>query len=124
MGIIETSKQVSDMHLASSSDQRRPTRAMTPRCRTELTAATGNFWPRNPALAELSKKIFATGDVQQKAVIDFGTAPEPGRITGRFTSDSPRLMGALAFYPDKAAKLKEVMETMKTIEGALLMRAD
>ncbi|MEI9898564.1 MAG: hypothetical protein WDN28_33090 [Chthoniobacter sp.] len=119
MGIIGTSKQVSDMHLAKARNA--ALKGDNATLEAELTAAT-ELWPRNPALAELSKKIFSQGDVQQKAVIDFEQLLSQKNYR-QIYEDSPRFMGALAFYPDKAAKLKEVMENMKTIEGAL-MRAD
>ncbi|MEP6669313.1 MAG: hypothetical protein ABJF10_09185 [Chthoniobacter sp.] len=119
MGIIGTSKQVSDMHLAKA--RKAALKGDNATLEAELTAAT-ELWPRNPALAELSKKIFIQGDVQQKAVIDFEQLLSQKNYR-QIYEESPRFMGALAFYPDKAAKLKEVMENMKTIEGAL-MRAD
>ena len=37
--------------------------------------------------------------------------------------DRARFIGALAFYPDKAAKLKEVLDNVQTIEVAILERA-
>jgi hypothetical protein len=37
--------------------------------------------------------------------------------------DAPRFMAATVQYPDRAAQLKEVMESMKSVEGAI-MRAE
>ena len=68
MAAIETSKQVAAMHLAKARNA--ALKGDNPTLEAELTAAT-ELWPRNPALAEMSKMIFSQGDVQQKAVIDF-----------------------------------------------------
>ena len=119
MGIIETSKQVSDFHLAKARNA--ALKGDNATLETELTAAT-ELWPRNPALVELSKKISATGDVQQKAVIDFDQLLSQKNYRQIF-DDRARYIGALAFYPDKAAKLKEVLDNVQTIEMAL-MRAE
>jgi hypothetical protein len=119
MAAIDTSKQVSAMHLAKARNA--ALKGDNATLEAELTAAT-ELWPRNPALAELSKNIFAQGDVQQKAVIDFEQLLSQKNYR-QIYDDSPRFMGALALIPDKAAKLKEVLDNMKIIEEAL-MRAD
>jgi hypothetical protein len=119
MAAIDTSKQISEMHLAKARNA--ALKGDNATLEAELTAAT-ELWPRNPALAEISKKIFIQGDVQQKAVIDFEQLLSQKNYR-QIYEDSPRFIGALAFYPDKQAKLKEVLDSMKTIEGAL-MRAD
>ncbi|WP_162145256.1 hypothetical protein [Chthoniobacter flavus] len=119
MAAIDTSKQISDMHLAKARNA--ALKGDNATLEAELTAAT-ELWPRNPALAELSKKIFQTGDIQQKAVIDFEQLLSQKNYRQIF-DDRARFIGALAFYPDKAAKLKEVLDNVQTIEVAL-MRAD
>jgi hypothetical protein len=119
MAAIETSKRVSEMHLAKARNA--ALRGDNTTLEAELTAAT-ELWPRNPALAELSNKIFSQGDVQQKAVIDFEQLLSQKNYR-QIYEDSPRFIGALAFYPDKQAKLKEVLDNMKIIEEAL-MRSD
>jgi hypothetical protein len=119
MAAIDTSKQVSDMHLAKARNA--ALKGDNTTLEAELTAAT-ELWPRNPALAELSRKIFTQGDVQQKAVIDFEQLLSQKNYRQIF-DDRARFIGALAFYPDKAAKLKEVLDNVQTIEVAL-MRAD
>jgi len=119
MAAIDTSKQISDMHLAKARNA--ALKGDNATLEAELTAAT-ELWPRNPALAELSKKIFQTGDIQQKAVIDFEQLLSQKNYR-QIYDDRARFIGALAFYPDKAAKLKEVLDNVQTIEVAL-MRAD
>ena len=119
MAAIDTSKQISAMHLAKARNA--ALKGDNATLEVELTAAT-ELWPRNPALAELSKTIFSQGDVQQKAVIDFDQLLSQKNYR-QIYEESPRFMGALALIPDKAAQLKGVLENMKTIEGAL-MRAD
>jgi hypothetical protein len=119
MAAIETSKQISAMHLAKARNA--AVKGDDATLEAELAAAT-ELWPRNPALAELSAKIFQTGDVQQKAVIDFEQLLSQKNYR-QIYEDRARFIGALGFYPDKAAKLKEVLENMQTIEMAI-MRAD
>ena len=119
MAAIETSKHVAEMHLAKARNAALKGDNQT--LEAELTAAT-ELWPRNPALAELSKKIFSQGDVQQKAVIDFDQLLSQKNYR-QIYEDSGRYIAAIGFYPEKQAQLKEVLESMKTIEGAL-MRAD
>ena len=119
MAVIDTSKQISAMHLAKARNA--ALKGDNATLETELTAAT-ELWPRNPALAELSKNIFQQGDVQQRAVIDFEQLLSQKNYRQIF-DDRARFIGALAFYPDKAAKLKEVLENMQTIEVAI-MRAE
>ena len=65
LNIAETAKQISTMHIAKARDAALKGDNQT--LEDELTAAT-KIWPRNPALAEISKQIFSQGDVQQKAV--------------------------------------------------------
>ncbi len=119
MAAIDTSKQISDMHLAKARNA--ALKGDNAVLEAELTAAT-ELWPRNPALSELSKKIFTQGDIQQKAVIDFDQLLSQKNYRQIF-EDRARFIGALAFYPDKAAKLKEVLDNVQTIEVAL-MRAE
>jgi len=119
MGVIETSRRVSEMHLAKARNA--ALKGDNQVLENELTAAT-EIWPRNPALEELSKQIFAQGDVQQKAVIDFEELLSQKNYR-QIYEDRARFIGALGFYPDKAAKLKEVLQNVETIEVAI-MRAD
>ena len=119
MAAIDTSKQVSDMHLAKARNA--ALKGDNATLEAELTAAT-ELWPRNPALAELSKQIFAKGDVQQKAVSDFDQLLSQKNYR-QIYEDRARYLGALGFFPDKAAQLKEVLENVQTIEVAL-MRAN
>lgn len=119
MAAIDTSKQVSDMHLAKARNA--ALKGDNATLEAELTAAT-ELWPRNPALAELSKKIFSQGDVQQKAVSDFDQLLSQKNYR-QIYDDRARYLGALGFFPDKAAQLKEVLENVQTIEVAL-MRAN
>jgi hypothetical protein len=119
MGLIETSRRISEMHLAKARNA--ALKGDNQVLETELQAAT-EIWPRNPALAELSKQIFREGDVQQKAVIDFEQLLSQKNYR-QIYDDRARFIGALGFYPDKAEKLKKVLENIETIEVAI-MRAN
>jgi len=115
MAMIETSKQVAAMHLGKARNAALKGDEAT--LQTELTAAT-ELWPRNPALAEMSKMIFAQGDVQQKAVIDFEQLAGQKNYRQIF-DDRVRFIAALALYPEKSKQLEEVLKNMQTIEMAI-----
>ena len=115
MAAIETSKQVAAMHLAKARNA--ALKGDNPTLEAELTAAT-ELWPRNPALAEMSKMIFSQGDVQQKAVIDFEQLAGQKNYRQIF-DDRVRFIAALALYPEKQKQLEEVLKNMQTIEGAI-----
>ena len=115
MAAIETSKQVAAMHLAKARNA--ALKGDNATLETELTAAT-ELWPRNPALAEMSKMIFSQGDVQQKAVIDFEQLAGQKNYRQIF-DDRVRFIAALALYPEKQKQLEEVLKNMQTIEAAI-----
>ena len=83
-----------------------------------LTAAT-ELWPRNPALAEVSKTIFEQGDVQQKALLDFDQLLGQKNYR-QILENSPRFIAATALYPERQARLQQVLKDMQTVEGAML----
>ena len=115
MAAIETTKQVAAMHLAKARNA--ALKGDSPTLEAELTAAT-ELWPRNPALAEMSKMIFSQGDVQQKAVIDFEQLAGQHNYRQIF-DDRVRFIAALALYPEKQKQLEEVLKNMQTIETAI-----
>ncbi len=115
MAAIETTKQVAAMHLAKARNA--ALKGDSPTLEAELTAAT-ELWPRNPALAEMSKMIFSQGDVQQKAVIDFEQLAGQKNYRQIF-DDRVRFIAALALYPEKQKQLEEVLKNMQTIETAI-----
>jgi hypothetical protein len=115
MAAIETSKQVAAMHLAKARNA--ALKGDNATLEAELTAAT-ELWPRNPALAEMSKMIFSQGDVQQKAVIDFDQLVAQHNYRQVF-DDRVRFIAALALYPEKQKQLEDVLKNMQTIEMAI-----
>ena len=119
MAAIETSRTVARMHLAEARNAALSGDKVA--LKTSLTAAT-EVWPRNPELAEISKMIFSQGDVQQKAVIDFDQLHGQKNYR-QIHDDAPRYIAALALYPEKQDRLKQVLENMKAIDVAV-MRAD
>jgi len=114
--LIETSRRVSQLHLAQARNAALSGDKLT--LEKELKAA-GELWPLNPQLAEVSNKIFSQGDVQQSAVVDFDQLLGQKNYRQIFDNAS-RYIAALALYPDKRQQLEEVMKNMQTIEGAIL----
>jgi hypothetical protein len=84
----------------------------------ELTAAA-EVWPQNPELADVSQKIFEHGDVQQKAIVDFDQLLSQKNYRQIF-DNSARYIAAMALYPERQTQLQEVLQNMRTIEGAIL----
>lgn len=117
--LIESSRRGAALHLASA---RNAALRSDEKTLKEEIAAAAELWPLNPALAEVSKKIFDQGDVQQKAVADFDQLVGQKNFRQIF-ENSTRYIAALAFYPDKQKQLQDVLQNMQKIEGAIL-RAD
>jgi hypothetical protein len=84
----------------------------------EIRAAT-EIWPRNPELVEMSKMIADQGNVQQRALLDFDQLLSQKNYRQIFT-DSGRYIAASAQNPSREKQLREVMEKMQLVEGALL----
>src|SRR4030095_10894774 len=82
-------------------------------------AAAAEIWPQNPDLADVSQKIFEHGDVQQKAIVDFDQLLSQKNYRQIF-DNSARYIAALALYPDRQPQLQEVLQSMRTIEAAIL----
>ena len=116
---IDTARTISRMHLAKARNAALSGDKDT--LQTELTAA-GEIWPLNPELAEMSQKIFDQGDVMQRAILDFDQLLAQKNLR-RIMDDAPRFIAATTQYPDRAAQLKDVMESMKSVEAAI-MRAE
>jgi hypothetical protein len=116
---IDTARTVSRLHLSKARAAALSGDKET--LQAELTAA-GEMWPLNPELAEMSQKIFDQGDVMQRAVLDFDQLLSQKNYR-RIMDDAARFMAATIQYPDRAAQLKEVIENMKSVDGAI-MRAD
>ena len=115
MAAIETTKQVAAMHLAKARNA--ALKGDNATLEAELTAAT-ELWPRNPALAEMSKVIFTQGDVQAKAALDFDQLLGQNN-TRQIYENRVKFIGMLALDGERSKKLEEVLKNMLTIETAL-----
>lgn len=116
LAAIETARTVSAMHLAKARNAAVSGDRAT--LEAELKAAT-EIWPRNPALADVGGRIFDSADVQQKALSDLDQLLSQ-RNYRQIYEDRLRFIAATALYPDRQEALKQVLEDMQTIEGALI----
>ncbi len=116
MAAIETARTVSAMHLAKARNAAVSGDRAT--LETELRSAT-EIWPRNPALAEVSGRIFDSADVQQKALADLDQLLTQRNFRQIF-DDRVRFIAAAALFPDRQEKLKKVLEDMQQIESAVI----
>ena len=112
---IETSRTVSLMHLAKAKNAAVSGDRAT--LENELREAT-TMWPRNPALAEVSKLIFSQADVQQQAVADLERLLSQHNYRQIF-DDKLRFIAATAIYPERREQLKKVLEDMQVVEGTI-----
>jgi len=112
---IETARTVSLMHLAKAKNAAVSGDRAT--LENELREATA-MWPRNPALAEVSKLIFSQADVQQQAVADLERLLSQHNYRQIF-DDKLRFIAATAIYPERREQLKKVLEDMQVVEGTI-----
>jgi len=115
MAAIETSKQISLMHLAKARNAAVSGDKET--LEKELKAAA-EIWPRNPALSEVSEKIFQQGDLQARALMDFDQLIAQKNFRQIF-DDRMRFIAAVATDEDRQEQLKKILDNMMAIEGAL-----
>ena len=113
---IETAKTISSMHLAKArnADVSGDKSAME----AELRSAA-EIWPHNPALAEVGNTIFTQSDVQQQAMNDFDRLLSQ-KNHRQIYNDKLRFIAAAAMYPEKQQQLKDVLQGMTAVEGAIL----
>ena len=116
MAAIQTAKTLAAMHLAKAKNAAVSGDRAT--LETELKEAT-QIWPRNPALAEVSGMIFNQADVQQRALLDFDQMLSQKNYRGIF-DDQARFIAATATDARRQTQLKEVLQNMQLVEGAIL----
>lgn len=119
LALIEGTKTTASFRLAQARNA--ALRGDRKALETELTEAT-KLWPRNPALAELSRTIFTQGDIHQQALLEFDQLLGQKNFRQIF-ENSPRFIAAMSIYPEKQPQLKQVLGDMQTIETAI-MRAE
>jgi hypothetical protein len=117
---IETARTVSLMHLAKAKNAAVSGDKET--LEAELREATA-IWPRNPALAEVTKLFFSQADVQQQAIADLDRLLSQKNYRQIF-DDKLRYIAATAIYPDRQEQLKKVLEDMQTVEATLMRCAE
>jgi len=120
MAAVETARTVSAMHLAKAKNAAVSGDSAT--LEAELKQAT-SIWPRNPALAEVSKLIFSQADVQQKALVDLDQLLSQKNYRQIF-DDKVRFIAAAALYPDRQERLRKVLDDFQLIEGSIIQAGE
>ncbi len=120
MAMIDTSKMVAGMHLAKAKNAALAGNQAV--LEAEIKSAT-EIWPRNPALAEVFGSISKQGDVQQQALIDFDQLLSQKNYRQIF-ENQVRYIAATALYPERQEQLREVLESMQTVEGAIIRSSE
>ncbi len=119
LAAVETARTVSTMHIAKARNAAVSGDRAT--LEAELKAAT-EIWPRNPALAEFTTKIFDQTDLQQQALSDLDRLVSQKNYRQIF-EDRLRFIAAVALYPERQSQLQEILQMMQKIEAAMI-RAD
>jgi len=120
MAAIETARTVAAMHLAKAKNAAVSGDSAT--LESQLKEATA-IWPRNPALADVSKLIFSQADVQQKALVDLDQLLSQKNYRQIF-EDKVRYIAAAALYPERQERLRKVLEDMQQIEAAIIQSGE
>ena len=89
---------------------------------TELKAAA-ELWPRNPALTEVSGKIFRARVMQERALVDFDQLVSQHNYRQIF-DDRLRFIAASATYPRASGATEKVLEQMQEIETAIIQAGE
>lgn len=116
MAAIETARTVSRMHLSKA--QNAAVSGQMDVVEKELKNAT-EIWPRNPELAEVSSKLFSRADVQQQALNDLDRLVAQKNYR-QIYDDKVRYIAATALFPDKQGQLKDILDQMTLVEGAII----
>lgn len=116
-GLIQTAKAQADFHLAKAQDAAMNGERAT--VQTELQAA-GEVWPRNPALAEASKQLFAISSGQGKAIMELDALLKQGNDRAIF-DQRDKFIAAVAFAPDKQEPTRVAIERVAKIDAVLAM---
>ena len=114
--LIESSRRGAKMHLLTARNAAQTNDQKT--LKSELEAAA-TLWPLNPALAEFSEKIFDQGDVHAKAINEFDTLFAQKNYRQIF-ENKERFIAAIVLNPERQPKLKEAMDHMEAVKGAVL----
>ena len=69
---------------------------------------------RKTPAAEMATKIFAQGDVSQKALTDFDQLLSQKNYR-QIYENSPRFIAACALYPERQKQLSDILDVMKAI---------
>jgi hypothetical protein len=120
MAAVETARTVAAMHLAKAKNAAVSGDAAT--LEAELKEAT-SIWPRNPALADVSKLIFSQADVQQKALVDLDQLLSQRNYRQIF-DDKVRFIAAAALYPDRQERLRKVLDDVQRIEASIIQAGE
>jgi len=114
--VIQTAKQVSALHLgkainaASAGDQAT--------MESEIKAAS-EIWPRNPQLAEVTKKIFDNSNVINKSLNEFDQLLQEKNYW-LIDQDKGRFLIATANSPEREKQLEKVLTDVATIRMTIL----
>jgi hypothetical protein len=78
------------------------------------------IWPNNPELQEVASKSFQLGDAQAQALLELEQLLSQKNFR-RIAEDAGRFLAAVQNAPgEKQTQLKEVLDSVKMLEGALM----
>jgi tetratricopeptide (TPR) repeat protein len=113
---IESSKAGANMHIESA--KMAAMNKDTKKVEDEIKAAT-LLWPTNPGLTAFTKDLSETGNIQTRIIMDFDSLLAQQNYR-QIAKDMVKYSGAMINMPEKAEKLKEVLEKVKKSETAVI----
>jgi len=115
--LIDTAKNAARLHLSRA---RNAAISGNKAAFEEAIKEAATIWPNNPELQEVAAKSFQLGDAQAQALLELEQLFAQKNLR-RIAEDAGRFLAAAQNTPpEKQAQLKDVLQEVKLLEGALM----
>jgi hypothetical protein len=115
--LIETARNAARLHLARA---RNAATSGNKAAFEEAIKEAAAIWPNNPELQEVASRSFQIGDAQAQALLEMDQLLAQKNLR-RISEDAGRFLAAVQnASPEKQTQLKEVLDSVKMLEGALM----
>ncbi len=115
--LIDTARNAARLHLSRA---RNAAISGNKTAFDEALKEAATIWPNNPELQEVAAKSFQLGDAQAQALLEMEQLLAQKNFR-RIAEDAGRFLAAAQNAPaEKQAQLKEVLNEVKVLEGALM----
>jgi hypothetical protein len=115
--LIDTARNAARLHLSRA---RNAAISGNKAAFEEAIKEAATIWPNNPELQEVAAKSFQLGDAQAQALLELEQLLAQKNLR-RIADDAGRFLAAAQNAPaEKQAQLKDVLQDVKLLEGALM----